>query len=297
MEEIWKDIKGFEGRYQVSNLGRVRYLDTWITHPYPNGNNVRVRTRKGSIKKQILNKYGYSVKLSNDNSYANLRVCEIVASHFGDGFEDGMIITHIDGDIANNKIDNLSYEWVKDLPGEKWKPIKNFEGLYEVSNMGRFRSLFKYKNTKVRNGAAASIPVRPKLLYLNKTHQGYYHVILNKESKRYEYSAHRLVALHFCEGYKRGYVVNHKDEDKSNNKADNLEWCTELYNRRYGTAIQRAAKSKWRKVAQYDLDGNLVATYNSAKEAAKLTGYNYVSLCEWCRGAHLPKNNYRWGYV
>jgi hypothetical protein len=91
--------------------------------------------------------------------------------------------------------------------------------------------------------------------------------------------------------------VNHKDEDKSNNKADNLEWCTQLYNRRYGTAIQRNAESNWKKVAQYDLAGNLIATYDSAKEAAKVTGYNYVSLCEWCRGAHVPKNRYRWAYI
>jgi hypothetical protein len=91
--------------------------------------------------------------------------------------------------------------------------------------------------------------------------------------------------------------VNHKDEDKSNNRADNLEWCSGLYNQRYGTAIKRAAESHWRKVAQYDLAGNLVATYKSLKEAAKVTGYNYVSLSDWCRGAHVPKNNYRWAYI
>ena len=163
--------------------------------------------------------------------------------------------------------------------------------------MGRFRSVNKYKNTIVRSGSPAIITVRPKLLCLDKLKSGYYNVVLHKESKRYDYRAHRLVALHFCEGYKRGYVVNHKDEDKSNNRADNLEWCTGLYNQRYGTAIQRAAESHWRKVAQYDLCGNLVATYNSAKEAAKVTGYNYVSLCEWCRGIHVPKNRYRWAYI
>jgi hypothetical protein len=220
-----------------------------------------------------------------------------VAAHFCNGYEEGMQVTHIDGDITNNRADNLSFKWMEDLPGEQWKPIKNFEGLYEVSNMGRFRSVYKYKNTIVRNGTSAIIPVRPKLLYLNKIHSGYYHVVLYKESKRYEYSAHRLVALHFCEGYKRGYVVNHKDEDKSNNRADNLEWCTQLYNQRYGTAIQRTAESNWKKVAQYDLAGNLITTYNSAKEAAKVTGYNYVSLCEWCRGLHTSKNKYRWAYI
>ena len=295
--EIWKDVQGFEGRYQVSNMGRVRYPDTWITRPYPNGNIANIRTRKGSIKSLVFNNYGYSVALNKDNKRKVIPLCELVAAHFCNGYEEGMQITHIDGDITNNKADNLSFKWMEDLPGEQWKPIKNFEGLYEVSNMGRFRSVYKYKNTIVRNGTSAIIPVRPKLLYLNKIHSGYYHVVLYKESKRYEYSAHRLVALHFCEGYKCGYVVNHKDEDKSNNRADNLEWCTQLYNQRYGTAIQRTAESNWKKVAQYDLAGNLITTYNSAKEAAKLTGYNYVSLCEWCRGLHTSKNKYRWAYI
>lgn len=297
MEEIWKDIKGFEGLYQVSNMGRVRYPDTWITRTYPNGNIANIRIRKGSIKRLVFNNYGYSVALIKNNKRKVIPLCELVAEHFCNGYEEGMQVTHIDGDIANNRADNLSFKWMEDLPGEQWKPIKNFEGLYEVSNMGRFRSVYKYKNTIVRSGSSAVIPVRPKLLYLNKTQSGYYHIILYKESKRYEYAAHRLVAIHFCEGYKRGYVVNHKDEDKSNNKADNLEWCTELYNRRYGTAIQRTAESNWRKVAQYDLAGNLIATYDSAKEAAKVTGYNYVSLCEWCRGVHVPKNRYRWAYI
>lgn len=297
MAEIWKDIVGYEGLYQVSNMGRVRYLDAWITRTYPNGNIASIRTRKGSIKSLVLNNYGYSVALVKDNKKKVIRLCELVAAHFYNGYEEGMQLTHIDGNIANNRADNLSCKWMEDLPGEQWKPIKNFEGLYEVSNMGRFRSVYKYKNTIVRSGSPAVISVPPKLLCLNKLRSGYYNVTLCKESKRYDYRAHRLVALHFCEGYKRGYVVNHKDEDKSNNRADNLEWCTQLYNQRYGTAIQRAAESNWRKVAQYDLAGNLVATYKSLKEAAKVTGYNYVSLSDWCRGAHTPKNNYRWAYI
>ena len=290
-------MQGFEGRYQVSNMGRVRYPDTWVTRPYPNGNTASFIVRKGSIKRLVFNNYGYSVSLNKDNKRRVIPLCDLVAAHFCNGYEEGMQITHIDGDITNNRADNLSFKWMEDLPGEQWKPIKNFEGLYEVSNMGRFRSVFKYKNTIVRSGSPAIISVRPKLLYLNKAPSGYYHVILHKEAKRYEYTAHRLVALHFCEGYKRGYVVNHKDEDKLNNKADNLEWCTQLYNQRYGSAIQRAAESSWKKVAQYDLAGNLIATYDSAKEAAKATGYNYISLCDWCRGTHKPKNKYRWAYI
>lgn len=297
MEEVWKDIKGYEGLYQVSNMGRVRYPDTWITCPYPNGNTASIRVRKGSVKRLVFNNYGYSVALNKGNKRKVIRLCELVAAHFCNGYEEGMQVTHIDGDIANNRADNLSYKWMEDLPGEQWKPIKNFEGLYEVSNMGRFRSVYKYKNTIVKSGSPAVIPVPPKLLCPNKLRSGYCNVTLCKESKIYVYRAHRLVAFHFCKGYKRGYVVNHKDEDKSNNRADNLEWCTQLYNQRYGTAIQRAAESLRKKVAQYDLAGNLIATYGGLKEAARATGYNFVSISEWCRGAHTPKNKYRWAYI
>jgi hypothetical protein len=174
MEEIWKDVQGFEGLYQVSNMGRVRYPDTWVTRSYPNGNTASYRTRKGSVKRLVLNNYGYSVSLNKGNKRRAIPLCELVAAHFCNGYEEGMQVTHIDGDITNNRADNLSFKWMEDLPGEQWKPIKNFEGLYEVSNMGRFRSVYKYKNTIVRSGSPAVIPVPPKLLYLNKVHSGYF---------------------------------------------------------------------------------------------------------------------------
>lgn len=297
-EEIWKDVEGFEGRYEVSNLGRVRYPDTWITRPYPNGNTATFISRKGGIKKPIIYKGRYSVKMTREkNMQGKTRpVDELVLSHFDEYYEEGMEIIHLDGDISNNRIDNLSSKWPEDIPGERWVPIKGFEGLYEVSSMGRFISLLRNKTNFVRNGAKAIQRVYNRILKLNKTKAGYLHVCLYKNGKKYEYSVHRIVALHFCKGYKKGLVVNHKDEDKTNNRADNLEWCTELYNHHYGTNIQRTAESNWMPVEQ-SLNGKVVAIYNSAKEAAEKTGYNYVSLCEWCRGAHKPKNPYSWRYL
>ena len=297
MEEIWKDIKGFEGRYQVSNMGRVRYPDTWITRPYSNGTIATIRTRKAGYK-QLINRDGYvTVALNMPGVRYTPPIDKLVAEHFCEDYQDGMEIDHIDGDMTNSRADNLRCHWFENLPGEEWKPIKGFEGLYEVSNMGRVLSLERISIHGNMVGGTSYIPVPKRLLYLNITKRGYVHVILYKNKKRHEYSLHRIVALHFCDGYKHGLVVNHKDENPSNNRADNLEWCTELYNHRYGTAIQRTAESNWRKVAQYDLAGNLVATYKSAKEAAKVTGYNYISLCDWCRGAHTPKNKYRWAYI
>lgn len=297
MEDIWKDVKGFEGRYQVSNLGRVRYPDTWITRSYPNGTIANIRTRKAGYK-HLINRDGYiTVALNAPGIKYTPAIDKLVADHFCEDYQDGMEIDHIDGDTTNNRADNLRCHWFENLPGEEWKPVKGFEGLYEVSNMGRVLSLPRISIHGNKAGGTSYIPVPKRLLYLNKLKNGYVHVVLLKNGKRHDYALHRLVALHFCDGYKHGLVVNHKNEIKTDCRALNLEWCTEQYNHSYGTAIQRTAESNWRKVAQYDLSGNLVATYNSAKEAAKMTGYNYVSLCEWCRGIHVPKNRYRWAYI
>ena len=104
------------------------------------------------------------------------------------------------------------------LNGEEWKPIKGFDGYY-ISNFGRIYSDYK-------NGFLSS----------HKDNCGYLHTTIYKSKKRYTKLVHRFVAEAFVEnpnGYKE---VNHKDEDKSNNRADNLEWCTRKYNILYGKA-------------------------------------------------------------
>lgn len=247
----------------------------------------------------VINDYGYSVKLQKDKCLKGkmIPVSELVAIHFGDGYENGMIISHIDGNKFNDQINNLSFRWPDDLDGEIWADVIGFEGLYEVSNMGRFRSVEKTKTTTVRGGGIAVMRVKSKLLKPNLTKSGYYHILFCKDGQSFEYSAHRVVARHFCEGYNEDMFVNHKDENKANNRADNLEWCTDDYNRHYGTAIQRATECKKKKVIQMNRYGRVLATYPSAKDAASATGFNYVSLCEWCRGAHQPNNDFKWKYI
>lgn len=104
---------------------------------------------------------------------------------------------------------------------EIWKDIEDYEGLYQVSNFGRVRS-FHYGKTKILN---------PK-----PSKQGYKMVSLCKNGISSPISIHRLVALAFVPGYAPTLVVNHKDEDTTNNAADNLEWVTSSYNTRYNEA-------------------------------------------------------------
>ena len=107
--------------------------------------------------------------------------------------------------------------------GEVWKPIPDYEGLYEVSNLGRVRSLFRYK----------------KILKPSPITNGYLTVELWKGKKRKRIGIHRLVAMFFCENSNNKPFVNHLDETRTNNRADNLEWVTHVENCNYGTAIAR----------------------------------------------------------
>ena len=108
---------------------------------------------------------------------------------------------------------------------EIWKNIQGYEGLYQISNLGRVKSLHYNKE---------------KILKPNKYGAGYYGVALSKNNKHKRYSIHRLVAIAFIPNPNNLPQVNHKDEDKTNNRVDNLEWCTNEYNMNYGTRNERA---------------------------------------------------------
>ncbi|QIW89925.1 HNH endonuclease [Bacillus phage Izhevsk] len=101
---------------------------------------------------------------------------------------------------------------------EEWKQIVNYENLYEISNLGRVRSVDRlvYRNGKpvMRKG---------RILKLSKTQNGYLTARLCKEGKAIAYTVHRLVAIHFVDNHQNLPVVNHKDTNKENNNFKNLE--------------------------------------------------------------------------
>ena len=157
---------------------------------------------------------------------------------------------------------------------EEWKDIKGFEGRYQVSNMGRVKSLARYVTIRNKVGGLTDRPVPERIISTNKTKRGYLIVTLCKDAKMYYHSLHRLVALHFCDGYKPGMVVNHRDENPENCQASNLEWCTYKYNSNYGTGIARSSRKLWKGIAQYDKNGNLLATYKNGIVASEKTGFD-----------------------
>ena len=113
---------------------------------------------------------------------------------------------------------------------EIWKPIDGFEGLYEVSNLGRIKILQKTRS----DGKV----YKEKLMKIS-TNGSYCEVSLHKEGKASHHLVHRLVAKAFIPNPEGLPQVNHIDENKTNNCVENLEWCTAKYNSNYGTRAKR----------------------------------------------------------
>ena len=114
---------------------------------------------------------------------------------------------------------------------EIWKDIKDYEGYYQVSNLGRIKSLSRIQINGRNNRTFIR---KEKLLVLKPNVYGYFRISLCKNSKIKTFQVHRLVAEAFIPNPNNLPCVNHKDENKGNNRVDNLEWCTHRYNNNYG---------------------------------------------------------------
>lgn len=165
---------------------------------------------------------------------------------------------------------------IENLEGEIWKDIPNYEGLYKVSNLGRFISL--KREVVGHNGGKYEIKDRIFYGNLNK-HNGYLYIHLSQNGKGHGFRAHKIVALVFIPNPNNYPIINHKDENKQNNRADNLEWCDSRYNANYGNARKKLSaslvKSKGVKVIQKDKSGKIIAKYNSIQEAERATGVQH----------------------
>jgi hypothetical protein len=176
---------------------------------------------------------------------------------------------------------------------EIWKDCKHYEGLYEVSNLGRVRSLDRY----VANSGKSERLTKGRIISQHSGSSGYLQVGLSKNGKTKYELVHRLVALAFLENPENLPQVNHKDECKTNNEVSNLEWCDRKYNLNYGTVKQRISTKHTKRINQYDLEGNYIATYSSQQEAAKQTGISNASVHYCCTGKTKQAGGYIWQFV
>ena len=160
---------------------------------------------------------------------------------------------------------------------EIWKDKKGYEGHYQVSNWGRVKSIKFGKE---------------KILKLIKDKDGYLQVTLCKNNIKKVYKVHRLVAEAFIDNPDNLPQVNHKDENKTNNNVENLEWCTNEYNINYGTRTERCSKP----VLQYTLDGEFVREWESAIQAEREGGFNNTCICQCCLGKRKTHKGFIWKY-
>lgn len=284
MEEIWKDIKGFEGRYQISNMGRVKKLSVLYYRKYKKGPVLVHKHPESIVVPEI--KAKSRVRLVNTKTGIDriFDICYLVAFHFIDDYREGMEIRYKDGNIMNNTVDNLILSFPMTIPNEQWKDIKGFEGRYQVSNMGRVRSIDRLLN----NGYGVYVRKGQMLSLSENKGKGYLRVSLyrnHRDIKHYE--VHRLVALHFVPGYKKGLVVNHKNEIKTDNRADNLEWCTYQYNLNYSDHVAWKRKPLY----QYDIDGNFIKKHKCGHQAEIELGFTIV------HAVYASKRGYTHGFL
>ena len=167
---------------------------------------------------------------------------------------------------------------------EIWKDIKGFEDKYQVSNLGRIKSL-KDKNGKYRE----------KILKQCITQKGYLSIYLSLESKKYTYTIHRLVAQTFIPNTENKPQVNHIDGNKSNNIVSNLEWCTNSENQKHAWEHGLSVNKGQKPVGAYDINDNLILSFNSIEEAAKYFNKKRVNIDNALHHKQNQKTAY--GYV
>ena len=158
---------------------------------------------------------------------------------------------------------------------EEMKDIVGYEGEYAITRDG---NVWSYKSNKF---------LKPRLI------GGYHQVNLYKDGKKKDLYIHRLVADAFIPNPDNLPQVNHKDEDKSNNCVENLEWCDAKYNANYGTRTERVINKISIPVYCVELD----KVFKSGKEAAKELGISNQNITSCCKGKLKTTGGYHWRYA
>lgn len=181
----------------------------------------------------------------------------------------------------------------------EWRPVAGYEGLYEVNNLGEVRRL----EGKVLMKDGHIKTVKERILKPSLAGRGYPYVNLSKYGVSHLVSIHRLVAIAFIPNPDNLPQVNHKNENKTDNRVENLEWCTNLYNMTYNDRHIRAGLAERGKVAhnrkeviQYTLDGQYVASYSSVVECANNLGCSESGIRAVIYGKHKSCKGFKFEY-
>ena len=182
---------------------------------------------------------------------------------------------------------------------EYWKPVVGYEGLYEVSNWGRVKSIKFGKEIilkqKIKGGYYYVNLSKNGILKPMKDNNGYLKVRLCNGEKSKTFNLHRLIAETFIPNLNNYKEVNHKNEIKTDNRVENLEWCDRKYNQNYGTRTEKCSKKLSKPVLQYTLEGEFVKEWKSIAECGR-NGFNRGNVWMCCRGELKTHQNFIWKY-
>ena len=179
---------------------------------------------------------------------------------------------------------------------EQWLDVVGYEGLYEVSNKGRIRSLFRIR----RNGILTKRdePYYPRF---HSGRSGHLSVWLYKNGTGRKWLVHRVVAIAFLQNEDNLPFINHKDEIPYHNNVENIEWCTPAYNNNYGTIRERMRKALLNRadlsipVARISSDGS-IKEYVSMQEASRINGLPQSNIWQCCNFKRKTCGGYKWTY-
>ena len=285
--EIWKDLKGYEGMYLISNFGNVKGIG---------------KRGRCSFKKKHLVRGNIFIRLNDGKKCHMVKLSILVASHFVDNPDNYSNVSFRDNNALNCDSDNLY--WVKyadnipTLDGEIWKDVVGYEGKYKVSNFGRVFSL-----TRVRNNWGNIY--KGRMLRIATDKLGYRHATLLDGFGGYKrIKVHRLVALAFIPNTQNKPQIDHIDCNPSNNNVNNLRWVTPKENQNNPNTLQKRSilLSKSNNPMAIPVYGINIKTeervdFDCMECAGEFLGVKYpkyVGFC--CRGLMDSYKGYKWYY-
>jgi hypothetical protein len=215
---------------------------------------------------------------------------------------------------------------------EIWKDIQGYEGLYQVSNLGRIKSLGRTIKRIGPKGKIFDRTYPEKVLKYGKDKKGYYRTVLSLDGINTTVKVHRIVAQTFIPNPENKPQVNHIDGNKTNNRIDNLEWCNNQENQDHSwkTGLRKRGKEHWsygkqpqgfkkyyethkgirhpsygvrgiknsnsKKVIQYDKCGNYIRQWNSMADIYRELKISTGCVCNCCKGKRKTAGGYVWKY-
>ena len=179
------------------------------------------------------------------------------------------------------------------MKNEEWRDVVGYEGRYQVSSMGRVKSLER----KVKHWCGGERIQKERILKPCADRGGYLRIGLCDGEKQKTFKVHRLVCEAFHENPDNKPQVNHINEIKTDNRASNLEWATARENSNFGTRNERLGKAQSKPVAQYTLDGELVKIWPSTIEVQRKTGFGCGNICQAANGKFKQVYGFIWKYI